>query len=88
MSTAERKYAGDPAGARMLRRRTALVDVALTAMSENRWRTATVDALCRAAKLNKRYFYESFDSLDSLADAVVESLPRRWPRRASAATSR
>lgn len=74
MSTAERKYAGDSASARVLRRRTALVDVALTAMAENRWRTATVDALCRSAKLNKRYFYESFDSLDTLADAVIEAI--------------
>ncbi|MBB3038225.1 TetR/AcrR family transcriptional regulator [Hoyosella altamirensis] len=74
MSTAKRKYAGDSAGERTLRRRTALLDVALTTMAENRWRTATVDALCRSAKLNKRYFYESFDGLDALADAVIESI--------------
>ncbi|MFE3541515.1 TetR/AcrR family transcriptional regulator [Nocardia sp. NPDC059177] len=74
MSTAERKYAGDSAHTRSLRRRTALVDVALTEMAENRWRTATVQALCQAAKLNKRYFYESFDSLDALADAVIETI--------------
>ncbi|MEU1980953.1 TetR/AcrR family transcriptional regulator [Nocardia sp. NPDC019395] len=74
MSTTERKYAGDSALTRTLRRRAALVDVALAEMAENRWRTATVEALCRAAKLNKRYFYESFDSLDTLADAVIESI--------------
>jgi AcrR family transcriptional regulator len=72
--TAERKYAGDSAATRTLRRRGALIDVALTEMAENRWRTATVEALCRSAKLNKRYFYESFDGLDALADAVIESI--------------
>ncbi|WP_039827430.1 TetR/AcrR family transcriptional regulator [Nocardia testacea] len=74
MTTAERKYAGDSAHTRALRRRTALIDAALTEMAENRWRTATVEALCRAAKLNKRYFYESFDGLDALAGAVIESI--------------
>ncbi|WP_280489231.1 TetR/AcrR family transcriptional regulator [Nocardia carnea] len=74
MPTAERKYAGDSARTRLLRRRTALIDVALTEMADNRWRTATVEALCRAAELNKRYFYESFDGLDALADAVIETI--------------
>lgn len=74
MSSAERKYAGDSALTRTLRRRTALLDAALTEMAENRWRTATVEALCRSAKLNKRYFYESFDDLDTLAAAVLESI--------------
>lgn len=74
MSSAERKYAGDSAATRIQRRRLALIDVALTAMAENRWRTATVDNLCREAKLNKRYFYESFDSLERVADAVIESI--------------
>lgn len=74
MPTADRKYAGDSARTRLLRRRAALIDVALTEMADNRWRTATVEALCRAAKLNKRYFYESFDGLDALADAVIESI--------------
>ncbi|WP_280423212.1 TetR/AcrR family transcriptional regulator [Nocardia carnea] len=74
MPTAERKYAGDSARTRLLRRRTALIDVALTEMADNRWRTATVEALCRAAELNKRYFYESFAGLDALADAVIETI--------------
>lgn len=74
MPTAERKYAGDSARTRLLRRRAALIDVALTEMAGNRWRTATVEALCRSAKLNKRYFYESFGGLDDLADAVIETI--------------
>lgn len=43
-------------------------------MAENRWRSATVASLCVQARLNKRYFYESFDDLDRLADAVIDSV--------------
>ena len=34
----------------------------------------TVRAVCAAAELNPRYFYESFDNLDALAVAVYERL--------------
>ncbi|WP_084494978.1 TetR/AcrR family transcriptional regulator [Nocardia shimofusensis] len=74
MSSAERNYAGDSAATRIQRRRATLIDTALTTMAGKLWRTATVDSLCRAAKLNKRYFYESFPTLDALADAVVETI--------------
>ncbi|MGV9752992.1 TetR/AcrR family transcriptional regulator [Nocardia farcinica] len=74
VSSVERRYAGDSAATRTRRRRATLIDVALSAMAENRWREATVDGLCRAARLNKRYFYESFDGLDALSDAVVDEV--------------
>jgi AcrR family transcriptional regulator len=43
-------------------------------MAHNEWRSATVEKLCTAAKLNKRYFYESFADLDALAAAVVDDI--------------
>lgn len=43
-------------------------------MAANEWRGATVEKLCAAANLNKRYFYESFDDLDSLSAAVVDAI--------------
>ncbi len=43
-------------------------------MAANEWRTATVDKVCAAAGLNKRYFYESFTDLDALAAAVVDAI--------------
>lgn len=46
----------------------------MDAMASNEWRSATVDKLCAAANLNKRYFYESFDDLDSLSAAVVDDI--------------
>ncbi len=46
----------------------------MDAMARNEWRGATVDKLCAAANLNKRYFYESFKDLDGLSAAVVDDI--------------
>jgi AcrR family transcriptional regulator len=43
-------------------------------MASNEWRAVTVDKLCAAAGLNKRYFYESFTDLDAVAAAVVDDI--------------
>jgi AcrR family transcriptional regulator len=68
----ERNYAGTSAAARVEKRRASLLDAALTEMAEGRWRSVTVASVCTDARLNKRYFYESFDDLDQLADAVID----------------
>ena len=69
----------------MLHRRLAIIDVALTAMAENRWRSATVAAICAEANLSKRYFYESFRDLDELGAAVIEGVASEIGRSAVAA---
>lgn len=46
----------------------------MDAMARNEWRGATVEKVCAAANLNKRYFYESFTDLDALAAAVVDHI--------------
>jgi AcrR family transcriptional regulator len=79
MSTGEsappqRPYGGKPATARRRIRREQLLDAALEMMARNEWRSATVEKLCTAAGLNKRYFYESFTDLDALAAAVVDEI--------------
>jgi AcrR family transcriptional regulator len=51
-----------------------LVNAAMEIMARNDWRNATVEKLCTAAKLNKRYFYESFTDLDGLSAAVVDDI--------------
>ncbi|MFI6431929.1 TetR/AcrR family transcriptional regulator [Rhodococcus oryzae] len=73
-TSGERNYGGASASARATKRRSSLLDVALTAMADNRWRSATVASLCAETRLNKRYFYESFDDLDQLASAAIESV--------------
>jgi AcrR family transcriptional regulator len=49
----------------------------MDSMARNEWRSATVDKLCSAAGLNKRYFYESFTDLDALSAAVVDDIAER-----------
>jgi AcrR family transcriptional regulator len=51
-----------------------LLDVALDVMAANDWRSVTVEKLCVAAGLNKRYFYESFTDLDAVAAAAVDEI--------------
>lgn len=46
----------------------------MDAMARNEWRGVTVEKLCAAAGLNKRYFYESFTDLDALSASVVDSI--------------
>lgn len=68
----ERSYGGQSADARRQERRGRLIEAALDAAADNAWRTMTVDRLCAAAGLNKRYFYESFADLDTVAAAAVD----------------
>lgn len=72
--TPRRSYAGRSADERRLQRRTRLLDTAVVAMAENGWRTMTVDKLCAAAGLNKRYFYENFTDLDEVANGAVDGI--------------
>ncbi|OBB31183.1 transcriptional regulator [Mycolicibacterium peregrinum] len=74
MSTPNRAYGGQSAQARRRQRRERLLDAAMDVMARNEWRSATVEKLCAAANLNKRYFYESFTDLDALAAAVVDDI--------------
>jgi AcrR family transcriptional regulator len=70
----QRAYKGQSADARRSQRRQRLIDAAMDAMAGNVWRSATVEKICVAAGLNKRYFYESFADLDSLSAAVVDDI--------------
>lgn len=70
----QRSYGGRSAEARRTERRQRLIDAALDVMAANDWRAVTVDRLCLAAGLNKRYFYENFTDLDAVATAVVDDI--------------
>ena len=72
--TPQRSYGGQSADARRSQRRARLLDAAMDAMAGNGWRTITVDKLCAAAGLNKRYFYESFADLDEVATSAVDDI--------------
>lgn len=69
-----RSYGGRSAQQRRSERRAKLIDAALDVMAANDWRGVTVEKLCAAAGLNKRYFYESFTDLDAVAAAAVDDI--------------
>jgi AcrR family transcriptional regulator len=69
-----RSYAGQTGDERAARRRDALVDAAFALVAEAGWRALSIEAACRRAGLNKRYFYESFDGRDALTAAVTTRL--------------
>src|SRR3954464_6583658 len=64
--------------ARKAERRTMLLDATFDLLGTEGAEATTVRAVCVKAQLNPRYFYESFDDLDSLVvavyDRVVEAL--------------
>lgn len=80
--TPVRTYGGQTGDERLAQRRAALLDAAFTLVAEQGWRALRIDALCREAGLNKRYFYESFKDLD----ATVAALTRRLAEDAIAPT--
>ncbi len=55
-------------------RRRRLLDEAFDLLGTEGWSGTSVRAVCRRAGLNPRYFYESFDDLDSLLVAVFDEL--------------
>lgn len=74
MSSPSRPYQGASAQARIQQRRQQLIDIGFEAMASEEWRSMSINQLCRQAGLNKRYFYESFSSLEDIATAVTEDL--------------
>jgi AcrR family transcriptional regulator len=70
----QRSWRGVPLDVRRAERRAQLVDAAFALLGTDGWRGTTVRGVCRAARLNPRYFYQSFDSLESLLIAVFDRL--------------
>ena len=68
------RWAGLAAADRRAERRTLLLDAAYELLGTEGWSGTTVRAVCQAARLNPRYFYESFDGLDALVVAVYDRL--------------
>jgi AcrR family transcriptional regulator len=69
-----RSWAGVAPDDRRAERRTLLLDAAFELLGTEGWAGTTVRAVCQHARLNPRYFYESFDDLDALVVAVYDRL--------------
>jgi len=68
------RWAGVAPADRRAERRTLLLDAAFDLLGTEGWPGTTVRAVCQRARLNPRYFYESFDDLDALVVAVYDRL--------------
>jgi AcrR family transcriptional regulator len=68
------RWAGVPVADRRAERRSLLLDAAFDLLGTEGWSGTTVRAVCQAARLNPRYFYESFDDLDALVVALYDRL--------------
>ena len=68
------RWAGIAPADRRAERRTLLLDAAFDLLGTEGWPGTTVRAVCQRARLNPRYFYESFDDLDALVVAVYDRL--------------
>jgi AcrR family transcriptional regulator len=71
---ASRTYGGETGDARRERRRAALMDAALDVVADGGWDRVTVRAVCTAARLNDRYFYENFTDRDALLLATRDHI--------------
>ena len=66
------RWVGLTADERRAGRRELLLDATYELLGTEGWQATTVRAVCHAARLNPRYFYESFADLDELVVAVYD----------------
>src|ERR1700734_2249675 len=69
-----RPYRGVSAQERIAERRRQLLDAGLELFGTRGISAVGVGDVCAEAGLTKRYFYESFQSIDALAEAVFEEI--------------
>jgi AcrR family transcriptional regulator len=67
-----RRYGGKTAGERREERRGQLLDAALELFGTVGYTATTIEALCAAAGLNPRYFYEQFETREQVLRAVYD----------------
>jgi AcrR family transcriptional regulator len=68
------RYRGAAAVERRAERRQRLLDAAFELLGTAGWGGTTVRGVCEAARLNPRYFYESFADLEELVAAVLKQV--------------
>lgn len=69
-----RTLQGASAAERVAQRRARLLEAALDVVGERGVRDFTMTAVCRAAGLTERYFYESFTRREDLLEALFDSV--------------
>ncbi|TFW24868.1 TetR family transcriptional regulator [Massilia arenosa] len=71
---AERRYRGVASEERRAERRARLIAAAIQVYGERGYRQSTVKAVCEAAGLTERYFYESFANSEELLIASFNAV--------------
>lgn len=72
--TPPRRYRGTPLADRQAQRRAQLMAAAIRIYSERGYRNTSVKAVCEAASLTERYFYESFTNSEALLAACLSQV--------------
>jgi AcrR family transcriptional regulator len=72
--TTSRAYRGVSTEQRRAERRAKLIAAAIAVYGERGYRQATVKAVCEAAGLTERYFYESFENSEALLVASFNAV--------------
>lgn len=67
-----RRYGGKTGGERRAERRERLMEAGLSLFGTHGFAATTIEAICAEARLNPRYFYESFATREALLGAVYE----------------
>jgi AcrR family transcriptional regulator len=80
-----RLYGGLSAEERRTERRARLIEAAIKVYGEVGYRNATVKAVCAAAELTERYFYESFANSEALLIAAYIHVTERLHAEMTAA---
>jgi AcrR family transcriptional regulator len=73
---AARRYRGITGAERREQRRALLLEAGLELFGTRGYGETSVQAVCEAAGLNRRYFYESFDGAEDLLCQVYEQIVR------------
>ena len=69
-----RVYGGKTSEERQTERYQALIDAAFDIVGGQGYAAATVRAICKRASLSERYFYESFDSRETILNALYDTI--------------
>ena len=80
-----RRYAGASAAERRGERRERLIRAAIALYGERGYRQTTVTAVCRAAGLTPRYFYEAFAGSEALLLATLQEVSNYVAQHVAAA---
>ena len=87
-SAGGRRYGGVDKDDRQRQRRERLIAAALAVFGEQGYHVSTVRDVCRHAELTSRYFYESFEGMEALFEAVYLSVSRELMTQTMAVLAR